>query len=180
MDNRMLTESEKQALLRKEQEIDEALHVIQPRTCGSCTMCCKIMGVEELGKPPHEWCRHTDVGYGCRIYPDRPPTCKEFECLWLQQTIFPEELRPDKCRVVLSSLRDGDGLVAFEDVGYFGAAQKGRMGRVLEKAGRAGVPVIIVRGDDRVILYSGSKTNPKLVEMINRINQHGDGPGDQA
>ena len=28
------------------------------RACGSCTLCCKTMGVDELAKPPGVWCQH--------------------------------------------------------------------------------------------------------------------------
>ena len=42
------------------------------RTCGDCTLCCKVMAIEELAKPVGTWCPHCKPGRGCRIYPDRP------------------------------------------------------------------------------------------------------------
>lgn len=76
------------------------------KTCGNCTMCCKLLGVRELPKPPMEWCKHCDKGTGCTIYGMRPQTCQDYECLYLQAFDAgvepPIHLRPDKCKVVIS------------------------------------------------------------------------------
>lgn len=87
------------------------------RSCGSCTMCCKTMGVSDLKpepKPVHVWCRHCEIGRGCSIYESRPTTCREFECIWLQDTrgLFGDEDRPDRLGVVFTTSDDGHGLVA--------------------------------------------------------------------
>lgn len=62
--------------------MDEA-HILPGRACGTCTLCCKILGITELAKPKGEWCRHCDVGRGCRIYDGRPPSCRTFICGYL-------------------------------------------------------------------------------------------------
>lgn len=89
------------------------------RSCGSCTLCCKVMGVPDLEpkKLPHQWCQHCDIGKGCRIYETRPTTCREFECVWLQDTqnLFGENCRPDKLGVVFVPAGDGIGLIAHCD-----------------------------------------------------------------
>ena len=52
------------------------------RSCGSCSMCCYVMGVEDIGKPKSQWCQHCKPGKGCSIYADRPATCKSsFNCM---------------------------------------------------------------------------------------------------
>jgi MinD superfamily P-loop ATPase len=45
------------------------------RSCGSCSMCCYMMGVEALDKPKYRWCQHCKTGKGCSIYanPDYAP-----------------------------------------------------------------------------------------------------------
>jgi hypothetical protein len=46
------------------------------RTCGTCSLCCKLPYVSELNKPIDPWCKHASPGReggGCLIYPDRPP-----------------------------------------------------------------------------------------------------------
>ncbi len=79
------------------------------RTCGNCTACCKPMPIIELGKPFGEWCRHCDKGIGCRIYPERPDSCKEFRCQWLMG-LGREDERPDRIKVILDFVDFEDGL----------------------------------------------------------------------
>ena len=71
------------------------------KKCGTCTMCCRIMGVADMEpepKPAHVWCKHCEIGKGCKIYESRPPSCREFNCMWLQdeRDIFDDSQRPDK------------------------------------------------------------------------------------
>lgn len=74
------------------------------RSCGTCTLCCKVFGVDPLNKPRNTWCEHCDIGKGCRIYEDRPDECRSFECLWLQgPDIIPEEMAPVHTKVILTS-----------------------------------------------------------------------------
>jgi len=82
------------------------------RTCGSCTMCCKSMSVKEIHKPVGKWCDHCDVGHGCKIYPERPESCRIFKCLWLGFDGVPESLSPLKTRVVLDVAIDRLSIVA--------------------------------------------------------------------
>lgn len=78
--------------------------------CGSCTACCRIYAIAEMPeKKAGDWCKHCDIGKGCKIYDQRPPTCVEFKCLWLlsqerndlREQLAPE-LRPDKSKVVFA------------------------------------------------------------------------------
>ena len=39
-------------------QIAEA-RVVPGRECGTCTLCCKLIAVAALGKPPGVWCTHT-------------------------------------------------------------------------------------------------------------------------
>jgi hypothetical protein len=54
------------------------------RECGSCSACCTLLEVTDVGKPANEWCKHCDAGNGCTIYDDRPQMCRSFSCAWLQ------------------------------------------------------------------------------------------------
>jgi hypothetical protein len=77
--------------------------------CGECTACCRVFAIAELPeKKAGDWCQHCAIGKGCKIYEQRPPTCAEFQCLWLisqsrggAERMEPE-LRPDRCKVVFS------------------------------------------------------------------------------
>jgi hypothetical protein len=54
------------------------------RTCGTCSLCCKLPYVAELSKPIDTWCRHCKPGKGgCSIYSERPQQCMDFICAWL-------------------------------------------------------------------------------------------------
>src|SRR5258708_33870552 len=50
------------------------------RSCGSCSMCCYVMGVEDIDKPKSQWCRHCKPVKGCTIYATRPAACKTVAC----------------------------------------------------------------------------------------------------
>lgn len=77
------------------------------KSCGPCTLCCKVMGVEELAKPMGAACVHARAGTGCAIYAERPAGCRAFECVWLMDPEMPHRFRPDQTKVVLD--KDGDG-----------------------------------------------------------------------
>ena len=83
--------------------------------CGSCSLCCKLFEVGELIKPRDTWCRHVVFGKGCGIHPDWPKTCNDFFCLWRDERIaaaLPDDVRPDKCGVVLTAAHGGTAIVA--------------------------------------------------------------------
>jgi len=103
--------------------------------CGKCTMCCKLMGVVELDKPKHTQCNHCQIGVGCKIYNDRPISCREFKCIWLQTQAtnksLPLQMRPDKSKVVLHTTPDEKALVAKVDPNYPDAWKWKQMGYML-------------------------------------------------
>jgi hypothetical protein len=70
------------------------------RQCGGCTLCCKVLGIEELAKPAGAWCPHCTPGRGCGIYDRRPGECRTFSCSWLLDSSFPESWRPDRSKLV--------------------------------------------------------------------------------
>lgn len=69
-------------------------------------MCCKIPSVPELKKPVNIWCSFCSIGKGCEVYERRPPTCREYVCLWLTDGLG-ENLRPDKCKVIFEPFTAG-------------------------------------------------------------------------
>jgi hypothetical protein len=74
---------------------------VSGKSCGSCTECCKMMEVSELHKAAWTMCSSCAVGVGCKIYPDRPQSCREFLCGWLTAPFMGPDLKPDKCHVVI-------------------------------------------------------------------------------
>jgi hypothetical protein len=73
------------------------------RQCGGCTLCCKLLGVAELSKPPGKWCKHCEVGKGCRIYgdPDRPEVCRGWYCGWRLLPFLGDDWYPAKSKIVV-------------------------------------------------------------------------------
>jgi len=88
------------------------------RSCGGCTLCCKVMGVPEVNKPRGAWCVHCERGSGCRIYADRPGGCRSFLCGWLTNPRFGPEWKPDRSKIVITVDRDGNGLNFQCDPGF--------------------------------------------------------------
>lgn len=126
-------------------------------TCDTCTLCCKLLGVDEVESPAGQWCQHCDrAGGGCRIYNKRPDPCRTFECVWLKSQTMPTPLnpalRPDRCHVVLTTTKDGTGVVAHVDPNRSDAWQRGPISSLLHRAMVGGKQVVIVTGDQRRML----------------------------
>jgi uncharacterized protein len=73
------------------------------RKCGTCSLCCKLPYVQELGKPIDTWCAHAKPGHGgCSIYPDRPASCRGFICGWLASAQYGDEWFPARCKMIIT------------------------------------------------------------------------------
>lgn len=73
------------------------------RSCGECTACCTLLRVVELRKPQRFACDHV-CREGCRIYEERPLSCREFSCGWLRgETPTDPQWRPDRLGVMVDS-----------------------------------------------------------------------------
>src|SRR5688572_17346362 len=82
-----------------------------PRSCGSCSLCCKLLSVPELKKPGNVWCQHAgQPSRGCAIYATRPDGCRRFICNWLQDPALGEEWKPERSKIVVSPSTGGKGL----------------------------------------------------------------------
>ena len=65
------------------------------RKCKECTACCSgtLYGMAKghyfgNGTPCHF------LNKNCTIYEDRPPMCRDFQCLWLKDQTFPTWMKP--------------------------------------------------------------------------------------
>jgi hypothetical protein len=88
------------------------------RSCGGCTLCCKVLGVPALEKPRGTWCLHCERGVGCRIYESRPGECRSFLCGWLVSDRFGPEWKPERSKIVITVTRDGNGFEFQCDPGF--------------------------------------------------------------
>jgi Fe-S-cluster containining protein len=85
------------------------------RSCGTCTLCCKLLLVPELNKPMGTWCAHCKQGEGCGIHETRPQACRDFFCGYLQTEQLSEEWHPVKSRIVVAG--EPSGIVLYVDPG---------------------------------------------------------------
>jgi hypothetical protein len=76
------------------------------RSCGGCTLCCKVYTIPELNKPMGRWCPICAPGRGCVRHAERPQTCRAFDCLWITADFLGPEWKPDRSKLVLSVTRD--------------------------------------------------------------------------
>jgi hypothetical protein len=76
--------------------------VVPGRECGSCTLCCKVYHVAEIGKVAGKWCQHCTPGSGCAIHPTRPAQCRDFFCLWLTEATMTPAWKPERSKMVVS------------------------------------------------------------------------------
>jgi hypothetical protein len=85
------------------------------RKCGTCTLCCKLLAVQEIEKPAGVPCVHCDEGQGCQIYKSRPKQCRMFDCYFLGNPKLRENWRPSKSHIVLVADPNGLRLAAHVD-----------------------------------------------------------------
>lgn len=79
------------------------------RTCGTCSLCCTVLRVDELAKPAGRDCVHQRGPDGCAIHATRPSICRAYRCLWLQGGLEDDE-RPDAIGGVVDLESTGIGL----------------------------------------------------------------------
>lgn len=77
------------------------------RACGSCTLCCKLVPVEEIGKPAGQRCPAQRHG-GCTVYrrPNFPMSCHAWSCRWLTNDDAADLRRPDRAHYVIDMMPD--------------------------------------------------------------------------
>ena len=147
------------------------------KSCGSCTLCCKLLRIAELDKPHGVWCTHARPGQGCAIYAERPRECRTFHCGYLAVAELSDEWHPVKSKIVLIAEPSG-GVTAVVDPGrpdawkhepFYGQLKawaadvvQRRQG-VLVRVGRRTIAVLPDRDIDLGVMDSGEKV---VVEQI--------------
>jgi hypothetical protein len=113
--------------------------VVPGRTCGSCSMCCKVVDIPEMNKPAGGWCSHCIPGRGCSIYDARPYVCRGAYCEWITCKGLGPEWKPDKAKFLLFKREGGRHLTAHVDVGHAGAWRRSPYYENLKAWAAAGV-----------------------------------------
>jgi hypothetical protein len=77
------------------------------KQCGTCSLCCKLLGIVALDKPPHVWCTHCKPGDGgCMIHANRSAECRDFYCGWLAIEGLGPEWFPARCKMMIVPMAD--------------------------------------------------------------------------
>lgn len=121
------------------------------RTCGGCTLCCKLMKVGEIDKPAGAWCPSCVPGKGCGVYDTRPGECRDFRCLWLQGFLR-DEWRPDRIKAVVTSTNGGRTVQVREDASYGHEASRAQLRPFVEGLVASGHVVEICRGGSKRVI----------------------------
>jgi hypothetical protein len=77
--------------------------LVPGRSCGTCSLCCKVYSIAELGKPAGQWCTHFARPQGCTTYTSRPHNCRRFFCAWRIDPNLGPEWKPEVARFVLAA-----------------------------------------------------------------------------
>ncbi len=150
-------------------------------SCGDCTLCCKLMGVKELSKPVGMWCSACDLGMkGCTIYKERPQSCVDFQCYWLNSqgasdpaVRMPLVFRPDKARCIIVE-HDKDKVVVRCDVGDVLAFRRQPMWTFLYMRANT-CRVFSIAGRRVWEIYGPAKqTGKEFEEITERVRMQGD------
>jgi hypothetical protein len=65
-------------------------------------MCCKLLSIAELDKPPLTWCSLCDTKAGCTAYAQRPTECRDFFCGYLLDPGLDERWKPSVCKLIVT------------------------------------------------------------------------------
>jgi len=166
------------------------------RDCNGCTLCCKVMEIPELVKPPGVWCSHCMIAKGCAIYNARPPNCRKFNCAYLLDPTLDERWKPstakfcivvDREQRMLAALVDAQQPDAWKREPYysqFKAWSKAALasnGQMLILVGQRCIAVLpdrdvdlgVVAADEKVIVQASGAASPRA----EAYKLHKDDPG---
>jgi hypothetical protein len=78
------------------------------RSCGDCTLCCKLLPVPPLAKAAGQSCRYQKFHKGCLVYrtASMPPECGLWNCRWLVNDDADDLSRPDRSHYVIDVMPD--------------------------------------------------------------------------
>lgn len=133
--------------------MDAATPTVAGRSCSGCTMCCKVMGITELSKPPQQWCSNCDVGVGCKIYDRKPQECADFHCLYLLDPRLGEEWKPSTSHLVMNFEPHANRIIVRVDVGRTSAWRREPYYSVIRNWG-----VMALQNDGQVLVIEGHDT----------------------
>ena len=137
--------------------------LVAGRNCDGCTMCCKLMWVEELNKARQKWCEHCRIGVGCEIYYRRPDECRSFHCNYLLDAHLGEHWAPKVSRMVVTYRTDQRQLTIHVDAGRVDIWRRepyhGEIRQWARAIAQGGGQVLVRQGPDLIVLLPDRDKN---------------------
>ena len=127
------------------------------RSCGTCSLCCKVSAIEALEKPQGQWCPHAHPGRGgCAIHGAHPHECQTYACAWLQRPDLAEDWKPSVSRMVLRI--EGPGVFVHVDLDHPDAWKKepyyARLKRIAQGLWHGMSNVIVYVGTQLTVVFA--------------------------
>ena len=141
--------------------------------CDGCTLCCKLLNVHWMDSPAGQWCKHCDIGKGCKVFTVAPDKCKEFECSYIQMEKVSIGLRPDKCKVIFEKIADDMFLGTLDPNSNLKSIVK----RQIESFVNEGYSVVILSGKNKPMIRPTKDKAAKdvynnFVEIVKAKKKH--------
>jgi|SRR6185437_5001951 len=145
----------------------------EPRRCGTCTLCCKLLTIPQFGNPSGQWCPHCVQGRGCTLYPNWPEECRTFYCGYLKWPELGEHWRPSRCKLVVAYKPDGKEIVIHVDPGVPNAWRAEPFySEIRDMAGSAegtGHTIFVQIGRKIIVVFPDREVDLGVVEEDERI-----------
>lgn len=129
--------------------------------CGACNLCCTLLHIPDMGKPPGMTCWHTTIHGGCKVHAEKAidpqlQACHQFKCVWLASQDHEDEskrgtraMRPDQIHVVLGPYDRNDPTLVYVhvDPAYKDAWNQPSVRAYMDEQAKKGAKFCVVIGD---------------------------------
>jgi hypothetical protein len=148
--------------------------IVAGRACGKCSLCCKVIEIDEINKPPGVWCSDCAPGKGgCRIYETRPDPCRHFLCRWLLEPGLGDEWFPANSKLVVSLQYEGDRIAVSVDPAFPNRWREQPFYSQIKKWAEIGAEmsaqVIVNIGKRTIVVLPNKEVDLGIVETGDRI-----------
>ena len=143
----------------------------EPRPCGPCSLCCKLLNVPELNKPQGKWCEHVMHGKGCAIHATRPAVCRPYQCAWTISPHLPDSWRPDRAGFLAHRSADNALHIFNDDATPNAWRQEPFYSQIKSWSYRTGTP-----DDTQIIVHSQGKMSVVFPEGAIEVGPESNDP----
>jgi hypothetical protein len=162
--------------------LNQYFSLVSDRQCGECMVCCEYMPISTKGliKPAETLCNHCIVNQGCSIYETRPNVCRTWHCLWRRDATMPDELRPDKSRMIFSLIVHDEERSLFENAHITCIAMKSKSdytvplvaATIQRYVEESVLPVWLSYGGGKTLLYPNAEFADAILHPVSTQFPH--------